>query len=126
MPILRRICELVSQKGYIPIVAYEANSPKGSQRDDSLMLLHICAKALIEVTDEAGQLIEIEKCPEYTTEPFLTWVVSDEKYAKSLAHARISTMIKELIRKQKFKYQGYARIDDLEKIVSSFLPRISG
>jgi hypothetical protein len=50
---------------YVPVTLLDVVVPGGSTHDVSLMLLHTCAYAIVDVSHPGGQFVEIERARDY-------------------------------------------------------------
>ena len=71
-PTLQEIKGFVGEEGFDPIYAADFEIPTSlKEHRHSLMLLHLCYKAIFEVSGSAGQLIELANCRNYEIEPLV-------------------------------------------------------
>lgn len=96
---------------YEPVVSGEFRIPGGDVHHQSLMLLHECSKAVFEVTEPAGQLMEIERLRDYQVRPLIVCQVN----------ANLSEMLEALLKSQGYEVKRYRDIPELEDLVKEFL-----
>jgi hypothetical protein len=78
------------------------------------VLLHSCKYAIFDLAEHKGQLIEIEKAPEYGVSTLVVWPNTKER--------DISEMIKSLGYRQQIKTASYIKFpEDVITIVRDFL-----
>lgn len=70
-PNLEEIRQAVVSAGFDAIVAEEFEIGEQDVHHRSLLLLHLCSKAIFEVTFPAGQLMELERCRDHDIRPLL-------------------------------------------------------
>lgn len=70
-PNLEEIIQIVRDEEFDPIVANQFELRESDVHHRSLLLLHLCHKAVFEVTSAAGQLMELERCRDYDIRPLL-------------------------------------------------------
>jgi hypothetical protein len=97
--------------GFDPVVAFEFETPQGKVHHHALMLLHECCKAVFEVTEHVGQLMEIERLRDYEVNPL---IVCQEK-------AHLSEMLEALLVSQNYVVKRYNNPEELERLVKEFL-----
>jgi len=54
-----------SGSAYVPVTLLDVVVPRGSTHDLSLILLHTCAYAIVDVSHPGGQFVEIERARDY-------------------------------------------------------------
>jgi hypothetical protein len=110
IPILR---EAVIRKGYVPVVVADVAVEEDMIHDTSILLMHTCSFAIIDVTSPGGQFMEIERARDYGTKLLLV------KQALDLTKPRpVSAMVASL----QYELKYYVDPRDLFKIVEEFLP----
>ena len=111
---LNHIKQLVAERGYDPIIAWDFIIPSGLTRHHSLMLLHECKYAIFEVTQIAGQLIEIERSRDY------------EVIALALCQGRgqIGDMLATSFNSAGIPLKRYDALQRLRDHINEFLPRL--
>lgn len=107
---IKKVCK---ELGYDPVIAFEFETPDGKIHHHALMLLHECSKAIFEVTEHVGQLMEIERLRDYQVETLIVCQVN----------APLSEMLEALLRSQGYEVKRYSRPEELEKLVRDFLPQ---
>ena len=116
-PILNKIKDAVRRvdKRYVPLMVREVDFPMTHIHHHSLLLLHTCKYAIFDITDTAGQLMEIERTIDYENEVLVLYGESSD------STNYITSMVKTL---PKVKIRSYRNPDDIPQIVSEFLPSI--
>lgn len=105
---IKRVCK---ELGYDPVVAFEFEMPPGKVHHHALMLLHECSRAIFEVTEHVGQLMEVERLRDYEVEPLVVCQVN----------APLSEMLEALLKSQGYEVKRYSDPPELEKLVRDFL-----
>lgn len=59
------IKQAVFAKGYTPVIPAEYGINPNNIHDETMTLLHTCGHAIIEITNPAGQYMEVERCHDY-------------------------------------------------------------
>lgn len=106
--LIKKIC---IKFGYDPVVAFEFETPPERVHHHALMLLHECSRAIFEVTEHVGQLMEIERLRDFEVRPL---ILCQEK-------AYLSAMLEALLKSQNYVVQRYDTHDKLESLVREFL-----
>jgi hypothetical protein len=70
-PIISLIERIVLKLGFVPVVMSRTMIPQGKTHHHSIMMLHTCKYAIIDVTDEAGQLMELERTFDFEIQPLV-------------------------------------------------------
>jgi hypothetical protein len=105
---IKKVCK---ELDYDPVIAFEFETPLGKIHHHALMLLHECSKAIFEVTEHVGQLMEIERLRDYQVEALIVCQVN----------APLSEMLEALLKSQGYEVKRYSRPEELEKLVRGFL-----
>lgn len=105
---IKRICK---ELRYDPVISFEFKIPGGKMHHHSLMLLHECSKAVFEVTEHVGQLMEIERLRDYEVEALIVCQVN----------APLSEMLEALLKSQDYEVKRYSEPQGLEDLVREFL-----
>lgn len=102
----------VIMRNYIPVAARDVIIPPNANvHDISLLLLHTCAWAVFDVTQPAGQFMEIERARDYEVNVLL--IRSDP-----VSHpAHVSQMISSL----GYRLQPYRDMPSLRRLIMAFL-----
>lgn len=113
-----QIRNIVKQLGYDPIVAVEFDMPKEmTVYRKCLLLLHNCKFAIFDLTEQKGQLLEVERTTDYGVKTLLVW----QRYKDDT----ITQMLKSSLHERGFKADTYENFDELEGIIGKFLPKKS-
>jgi hypothetical protein len=105
---IKKVC---INNGYDPVIADQFKTPVGLVHHHALMLLHECSKAIFEVSNEAGQLIEVERLRDYEIKPLIV----------CQKNAYFSKMLEELIKLEKYKFHRYSTDEELTRLVEDYL-----
>ncbi len=68
-PNLEEIRRSVVSSEFDAILVDDFDIPSDRVHHDSLLLLHLCTRAIFEITVPAGQLMELERCRDYNIRP---------------------------------------------------------
>ncbi|MFC1871320.1 hypothetical protein ACFLYF_02835 [Chloroflexota bacterium] len=111
-PTLNYIRDMVTKLGYHPVVPFDFPVPEGMDisRKCSILLL-TCKHGIFDLSEETGQLIEIEKLHQYDVQTLLVWPKGKE--------AEISAMLNG----QAKRAVSYERFTELENTFREFLQR---
>jgi hypothetical protein len=109
---IRCIGEICKKEGFDPIIADLFETPQDKVHHHALMLLHECRRAIFEVSDDVGQLMEIERLRDYQ-------VVSLMLCQKD--KTRLSTMLRTLVDSSDCFFQQYGNIEEMSNHVKEFL-----
>lgn len=110
--------EIVAKLDFTPVVMARTIIPQGKTHHHSLMMLHTCKYAMIDVTGEAGQLMELERTFDYEIEPL---VVIKKSY---LEIGKLSEMVKtwRKIEPRPYDDSSFESIRrDLERLIKEYL-----
>jgi hypothetical protein len=105
---IKKVCK---ELGYDPLIAFEFETPDGKIHHHALMLLHECGRAVFEVTEHVGQLMEIERLRDYEIDPLIV----------CQANAPLSEMLVALLGSQGYEVERYSRPEELDRLVRGFL-----
>lgn len=108
---LREIGKYVEEYGLQPIIAWDYKVP--NIHDDDLRLLHNCKYAIFEVSESAGELMELERCRDYRTRVLIVF--------QTRKRAEIPNQVSSMILATGFTRRGYMEFDDLKDHVKDFL-----
>ena len=111
-PYLEETRQIVSKEGFDPIVARDFEMDKGDVHHRSLLLLHLCRKAVFEVSVPAGQLMELERCRDYDIEPLLV------RHVLPNADPMVSEMIGSMARA---RVSAYSTCEELAELIRDYL-----
>lgn len=111
-PNLEPISQIVSDEGFEPIMPLDFEIAETDVHHRSLLLLHLCRKAIFEVTSPAGQLMELERCRDYDVEPLLVRNVLRDQ------DPHVSQMISSMAG---VKVQPYTTPDELRPLIHDYL-----
>lgn len=100
--------------GYDAIVATDFNMPEGmSIYHKCLTLLHCCKYAIFDLSKQAGQLIEVERAPDYGIKTLVIWQTMDERF--------ITEMLKGCLDNRRIGHKSYTEFAEMEGIFREFL-----
>lgn len=109
---IHRIGEICKAQGYDPVIADRFETSPSRVHHHALMLLHECRRAIFEVSDDVGQLMEIERLRDYQ-------VVSLMLCQKD--KTRLSAMLRTLFESSNCLFQQYSNIEEMSTHVKDFL-----
>jgi hypothetical protein len=113
-PIIEYMRNMVEKLGYDPVVAEDFDMPKGmSIYHKCLLLLHSCKYAIFDLSEQAGQLLEVERATEYGVKMLIVWPVNKEE--------SITQMLKSSLDRRGIKYKAYMKFEEMENIFRDFL-----
>lgn len=113
--VINSIKTIVEQKGYEPIVALDFDIPSTLIHHHSLMLLHECKYAIFDLSQEAGQLMEIERVIDYEIKTIAV-------YQAAGGDPKITEMLKAHLTAMNIPTRAYCNNEELTGIINSFLP----
>lgn len=100
--------------GYDPVVATDFNMPRGmTVYHKCLALLHSCKYAIFDLSIQGGQLIEIERAPDYGVKTLVVWSRDKEQH--------ITEVLKSCLKVRGIEYRSYTEFPELEGIFREFL-----
>jgi len=99
-------------RNYMPIIIREVNVREEEMHDVSLLLLHTCGHAIFDITDPAGQLMEIERARDYGVRVLLL-------RSQPTGH---ELYVSQMIRSLGYEVQTYRHTRELVEHVTKFLP----
>lgn len=111
---LRKIRDIVTAKGFVPVLALDFDIPPTTIHDWDLRLLHNCKFAIFEVSCPAGELMEIERAREYKTLLLLAFQARDEQQKDP---PRVGTMLKTA----GYEPSGYLSFEHFDTMIGGFL-----
>jgi hypothetical protein len=111
-PNLEPIRHIVSDEGFEPIMPLDFEIAETDVHHRSLLLLHLCRKAIFEVTSPAGQLMELERCRDYDIEPLLVRNVLRDQ------DPHVSQMISSMAG---VKVEPYTTPEELRPLIHDYL-----
>lgn len=118
-PNIRKISEVVSRLGYTPVVADEVYIEPEFVHHHTLLLLHTCAYAIIDISSQAGQLIEIERTFDYETKLLLVWAAPNQETC-GIIPSWVTRMVRTMRKEPHFIQRGYTDFDQINDIVTEF------
>ena len=100
--------------GYDPVVVVDFNMPKEMTiYHKCLALLHSCKYSIFDLSIQGGQIIEIERAPDYGVKTLAVWQADKEH--------TITQVLKSCLEDRKIEYKSYSDFSELEKIFREFL-----
>ena len=115
--IIEKVADIVSELDYEPIVCHQVVTPQEMERDirsKCLVLLHCCKYAIFDLAEQKGQLVEIDRAPEYGVLTLVVWPDTKEK--------EVTEMLKSLVNRQQINSNSYKKFpEDVKTIVQEFL-----
>ena len=116
--VINEIRKQVTSKGYEPVIARDFIIPQDLIHHHSLMLLHECKRAIFDLSQEAGQLMELERFRDYGIK---TLVV----YQSDVGEPRITEMLKSLLYSMTIELKSYKTFNELREHINAFLPDLA-
>jgi hypothetical protein len=102
------------QLGYDPVVAIDFDMPTGMTiYHKCLALLHSCKYAIFDLSEQAGQLLELERAPEYGIETLVVWPRAKEEL--------ITQMLRSILDSRGITYKSYDDFSEMDSIFRNFL-----
>lgn len=99
---------------YDPIVATDFDMPNGMTiYQKCIALLHCCQYAIFELSNQGGQLIEIERAPDYGVKTLVVWQADKEN--------KITQMLRSCLDDRGIRHESYTKFQELEGIFRKFL-----
>lgn len=77
IPVIKKA---VLSRGFIPVIPAEYGTNPNNIHDEALVFLHTCGHAIIDITNPAGQFMEVERCLDYKVHTIL---VTEKPYSRS-------------------------------------------
>ena len=115
-PIIELIRRKVAQLGYDPVVAIDFDMPNGMTiYHKCLALLHSCKYAIFDLSEQAGQLLELERAPEYGIKTLVVWPRAKE--------GSITEMLRSILDSRGITYKSYDDFSEMDSIFRSFLDK---
>ena len=111
-----RIGELCKELGVDPVIASRFETQQGRVHHHALMLLHECRRAIFEVSDDVGQLMEIERLRDYQVSALMLCQKDKD---------RISAMLNALFESSDCLFKQYGNIEEMDTYVRDFLMQTS-
>lgn len=109
---MRDIVEKIGD--YDPVVAVDFDMPKAMTiYHKCLVLLHSCKYAIFDLSIPGGQIIEIERAPDYGVKTLAVWQADKER--------SITQVLKSCLGDRQIKYKSYTGFPELEGIFREFL-----
>lgn len=114
-PVINAIRELVDGiGGYDPVVATDFTTPDDiSIYNKCIALLHCCKYAIFDLWPPGGQMIEIERAPDYGVATLAVCPADKEHH--------ITAMLKSCLEDRQIQYKSYREFPELEDIFREFL-----
>jgi hypothetical protein len=113
---LDHIARIVRRLGFDPIVSLNFLTPQGVETHQKcLTLLHCCKYAIFDLSEQAGQLMELERVKDYDIKALVIW-------PKNKEHA-VTQMLKTLSPSKGIEYKSYVTNEDIDKVVQEFLSK---
>ena len=116
------ISEFVRERGYFPRMASQVlmcPDLEKKSHENSLLLLHSCKFAIFDITSYSGWLMELERTRDYGIEDILL-------VRNAMEPQGLSKKVTDMIKSMGLKPVPFQNREDLEKIVSDFLPKLYG
>lgn len=114
MHVIRHIENVVRGLGFTPIIAMDVNIAPEYTHQHTLILLHTCKFAIFDVSNPAGQLMEIERTIDYENEKLLV-------YSTLEPGGEPSPYVSSMLQTMNIRMEGFANLPDLDPIIRVFL-----
>jgi len=98
--------------GFDPVIASRFETDPDRVHHHALMLLHECRRAIFEVSDDVGQLMEIERLRDYQVSALMLCQKDNN---------RLSAMLKTLFESSDCQFRQYSSVEEMETHVKDFL-----
>lgn len=111
--------DTVEKLNYEAIVAIDFDMPDGMEvYHKCLTLLHCCKYAIFDLSKHSGQLLEIERAPDYGVKTLAIWPKSMEE--------EISQMLKSCLSFRSIEYASYTdkKYEEFEVIFRNWFSRV--
>jgi hypothetical protein len=106
------IAKAVEKLGYDPVIAVRFENPNGmSPYYKCLLILHSCKYAIFDLTQQRGQLLEVERSTDYGVRTLLVWNAHEA--------SPITSML--TFKERGFKYYAFEDTSELEEVIRDFL-----
>lgn len=112
-----RIGDMCAELGFDPVIASRFETQADRVHHHALMLLHECRRAIFEVSDDVGQLMEIERLRDYQVSALMLCQKDKE---------RLSAMLKTLFESSDCQFKQYSSMKEMETHVRDFLMATKG
>lgn len=121
MATLNQIKTIVTDNGFVPILARDLNVENDNIHDDDIELLGRCKYSIFEVTKPEGDLMEIERAKELKNHTLLLYQVRDpsNRNMPPSITSMLSTLEYELLEKK-----GYNQTNELYSIIKNWLEKL--
>ena len=115
-PIIEIMRDKVERLGCDPVVAIDFDMPgQMTIYHKCLTLLHSCKYAIFDLSEQAGQLLELERAPEYGVQTLVVWPKKKEE--------SVTQMLKSVLDYRGISYNSYDEYEDMGDIFGEFLHR---
>jgi len=113
-PIIEAMRDTVERLGYDPVVAIDFDMPEQMTiYHKCLTLLHSCKYAIFDLSEQAGQLMELERAPDYGVQ---TLIVCPKNKQES-----VTQMLKSVLDYRDIRYNSYDKFEEMHGIFCDFL-----
>lgn len=111
---IHRIGQVCQAAGFDPVIEFQFEVPEALIHHHALMLLHECRLAIFEVSTDAGQLMELERCRDYSIEPLVLFQGVGE-------HGSVSAMVATLLSRLNLNPVKYSTLEELDLLILNYL-----
>jgi hypothetical protein len=113
-PIIEAMRDTVERLGYDPVVAIDFDMPEQMTiYHKCLTLLHSCKYAIFDLSEQAGQLLELERAPDYGVQTLIIWPKNKQE--------SVTQMLKSVLDYRGIRYDSYDEYEQMHDIFSEFL-----
>lgn len=116
--VINEIRKQVTNRDYEAVIASDFDIPQEFTHHHSLMLLHECKRAIFDISQEAGQLMELERVGDYEVETLAV-------YQATGGEPRVTEMLKALLHSMRIPVKSYKDFDELREHINTFLPDLA-
>jgi len=114
--ILDYVAKIVRRLGFDPILSLDFLTPQGVNiHQKCLTLLHCCKYAIFDVSEQVGQLMELERVSDYEIKALVIWPKNKENV--------VTQMLKTYLDSRGIEHASYVIIEDIDKAVQEFLTK---
>ena len=113
IPTINFMRDTVAKLGFYPVVAGDYSMPDMNIYRKCLHLLHGCKYAIIDLSEQAGQLIEADRAAEYGVKTLVIWPKGREE--------NVTKMLTDAFQERGIQSSSYERFSELEDIFRKFL-----
>lgn len=115
-PIIEEMRKVITSLGFDPVIPVDFDMPPGMTiYHKCLALLHACKYAVFDVSEQAGQMLEMDRAPEYAVQTIAVWSRNSE--------FRITEMLKSRLYDRGIPCKPYDTFDEMKTVLGEFFQR---